>query len=108
MAARDARRRNRICANPSRTSEDYCDHFLVNLSAAMHNCRPAAYTDVGSWKGGTMEKASRHVIVNLRGGWSVYQSGKARATRVFETQRDAVKFGRSVAKKEGTDLYVHR
>ena len=55
-----------------------------------------------------MAKASRHVIANLKGGWSVRQYGAARATRVFATQEDAVKFGRNLAKKEGTEFYVHR
>jgi hypothetical protein len=55
-----------------------------------------------------MSGASRHVIVNPKGGWSVSQSGAARASRVFQTQADAVRYATSVAKKEGTNLYVHR
>ena len=55
-----------------------------------------------------MTKTTRHVVANPKGGWSVRQSGASRATRVFETQEDAVKFGKTVAKKERTELYVHR
>ena len=54
-----------------------------------------------------MAKATRHVVANPKGGWSVRQSGSSRATRVFETRADAVKFAHQVAKKERTELYVH-
>jgi hypothetical protein len=54
-----------------------------------------------------MSKA-RHVTPNPNGGWSVRKTGASRATRVFETQADAVKFGQRVAKQERTELYVHR
>ena len=50
----------------------------------------------------------QHVIANLRGGWSVRHTGAARATRVFDTQEDAVEFARDIARKERSDLYVHR
>jgi hypothetical protein len=55
-----------------------------------------------------MSRASRHVVANPKGGWSVSQTGAARASRVFQTQADAVRYAKSVAKKERTDLYVHR
>ena len=55
-----------------------------------------------------MQKATRHVISNPKGGWSVRQSGAARATRTFATQADAVKFAKQVAKRECTELYIHR
>jgi hypothetical protein len=54
-----------------------------------------------------MTKA-RHVTPNPKGGWSVRKTGASRATRVFETQADAVKFGQTVARQERTELYVHR
>jgi hypothetical protein len=55
-----------------------------------------------------MAKTARHVIPNLKGGWSVRKTGASRATRVFDTQADAVKFGQKVARQERTELYVHR
>lgn len=51
---------------------------------------------------------SQHVIPNARGGWSVRQHGATRATRVFATQEDAVRYARGIAKKECAVLYVHR
>ena len=54
-----------------------------------------------------MSKA-RHVIPSLGGGWSVRQSGSSRASRTFENQADAVRFAKQAAKKERTDVYIHR
>ena len=51
---------------------------------------------------------ARHVIPNPSGGWSVRQSGAARASRTFGTQADAVRFAREAARKERTEVYVHR
>ena len=42
------------------------------------------------------------------GGWSVRQSGAARASRTFDTEAEAVKYGRDVAKREHTEFYIHR
>ena len=55
-----------------------------------------------------MATTARHVIPNLKGGWSVRKTGASRATRVFDKQADAVKFGQEAARRERTALYVHR
>lgn len=55
-----------------------------------------------------MTKTTRHVVPNPKGGWSVRQSGSSRATKVFDSQADAVRFAKDAAKKEATELYVHR
>jgi len=52
--------------------------------------------------------AGKHVVPRPNGEWAVRNSGASRATRVFETQNDAIKFGRQAARKEGTEFYVHR
>lgn len=54
-----------------------------------------------------MNKPSRHVYRSLSGRWAVRRFGAFRASRLFETQHDAVKYARQVARKEGSDLYVH-
>jgi hypothetical protein len=54
-----------------------------------------------------MTKLSKHVVPSPAGGWSVKNSGAVRATRTFGTQAEAVKFGRTAAKKEHAELYVH-
>jgi hypothetical protein len=60
------------------------------------------------WRLEDSMKKDQHVIPNPRGGWSVRHSGATRATRVFNRQEDAVKYARGIAKKENTELYVHR
>jgi hypothetical protein len=58
-----------------------------------------------------MSKASkkdRHVVPNPRGGWAVRQSGATKASRVFESQKEAVTYARDLARKGGSELYVHR
>jgi hypothetical protein len=55
-----------------------------------------------------MTKKYRHVVAHSSGGWSVHRAGAARASRIFSTQADAVRYGKEIARRERTDLYVHR
>ena len=52
--------------------------------------------------------AGKHVVPRPNGEWAVRNSGASRATRVFDTQAAAIKFGRNAAKKDGVEFYVHR
>lgn len=54
-----------------------------------------------------MSKVSKHVVPNPAGGWAVKNSGATRASRTFDTQADAVKYGRTTAKKSHAELYIH-
>lgn len=54
-----------------------------------------------------MTKASKHVVPHPSGGWAVKTSGAARAAKTFDTQQQAISFGRDAAKKSGTELYIH-
>ncbi|NID15148.1 DUF2188 domain-containing protein [Luteibacter yeojuensis] len=54
-----------------------------------------------------MKKANKHVTPSSSGGWLVRKSGSSRASRTFDTQAEAVSYGRALAKKDGTALYVH-
>ncbi len=49
----------------------------------------------------------QHVVPDQRGVWSVRKQGADRATRVFSTKGDAVAYARDLAKKAGSELYVH-
>jgi hypothetical protein len=53
-------------------------------------------------------KKSQHVVPRTDGGWAVRKSGAARASKLFTNQREAVKYARDVAQKEGADMYLHR
>ena len=55
-----------------------------------------------------MGKVSKHVVPNSKGGWSVRNSGAERASGVFRTQAEAVRHARDAARRDGTELYVHR
>jgi Uncharacterized protein conserved in bacteria (DUF2188)/Ribosomal protein S10p/S20e len=52
-------------------------------------------------------QASKHVIPNADGGWAVKSSGASRASRVFETQDEAIDYGVQAAKLSGSELYIH-
>lgn len=54
-----------------------------------------------------MTKTSKHVVPQPTGGWAVKNSGATRASRTFDTQADAIKYGRNVAKQERSELYIH-
>ena len=54
-----------------------------------------------------MAKVSKHVVPSPSGGWAVKNSGASLASKVFDTQADAVKYGRDAARKDGAELYVH-
>jgi hypothetical protein len=50
----------------------------------------------------------RHVVPSPSGGWSVRASGAARATKTFPTQADAIHHGKTLAKKDKGELFIHR
>jgi hypothetical protein len=55
-----------------------------------------------------MAKKGQHVVPSTSGGWAVRKTGAERASKVFPTQQDAIKHARQVAKKEKSELYVHK
>jgi len=55
-----------------------------------------------------MSKKSRHVVPNKSDGWSVRKSGASRASKIFDTQKEAVDYARDQAKREKSELYIHK
>ena len=51
-------------------------------------------------------RANQHVVPH-EGGWAVRGEGKARATSVHRTQREAVDAARAIAKRLGGELLIH-
>jgi Uncharacterized protein conserved in bacteria (DUF2188) len=49
----------------------------------------------------------KHVVPNPKGGWGVRDSGAARASKIFPTQRDAVAYARAIAREQRARLYIH-
>lgn len=55
---------------------------------------------------GEMATKRQHVVPR-DGKWAVRRSGSDKATRLFDTQRQAIAQGREIARKQGTELYIH-
>lgn len=53
-------------------------------------------------------ESKQHVYPKRSGKWAVFRSGASRASRLFETEDDAVTYARRVAQKEGSAMYIHR
>lgn len=48
------------------------------------------------------------VHVTPRGGkWAVRSAGSSKASRIFNTQKEAVDLGREQAKRNSSELYIH-
>ncbi len=54
-----------------------------------------------------MAKSNQHVVPKDR-GWAVRKQGSVKATKIFKTQTEAVKFARVVAKKNSGELFIHK
>lgn len=54
-----------------------------------------------------MSRNAHHVVPNPRRGWTVKKSGAVRATRVFDTQDQAITYARDLSRAAGSELYVH-
>jgi Uncharacterized protein conserved in bacteria (DUF2188) len=54
-----------------------------------------------------MTSATYHVVTKTDGGWAVRKSGAARASKTFETQKAAIRYGKDIAKKSAGELFIH-
>lgn len=52
-------------------------------------------------------KRTQHIVHNNNGGWNVKAFGASRATKHFETKASAINYGRDIAKKQHTELFIH-
>jgi hypothetical protein len=57
--------------------------------------------------GGSMAKNTRHVVPSTTGGWSVRRQGAARASKNFDRQAEAIDYGKELARKDKSDVFVH-
>ena len=49
---------------------------------------------------------NQHVVPHSE-GWGVKGEGNSKVTRVFETQRDAIAYGRQQAINQSSELLIH-
>lgn len=54
-----------------------------------------------------MNRKERHVVPNKDGGWDSKRENADRASKHFETKKDAMDWSREQAKKEGSELIPH-
>jgi hypothetical protein len=54
------------------------------------------------------ERKTHHVVRDLKGGWRVIRGGAQRASKHFDTQAEAVAWGRELSRNQGSELYIHR
>lgn len=50
---------------------------------------------------------AQHVVRSTDGGWLVKRAGASRASKSFDTQKDAENYARGIAKKNKTELFIH-
>lgn len=55
-----------------------------------------------------MGKNSFHVIPNPHGGWAVKKGDASRASRTFDTQEDAIAWGKQASRNEAAEIVIHR
>lgn len=53
-----------------------------------------------------MSKKNQH-IVKHENGWAVKGEGNSRATKVLKTQEQAIEVGKSIAKNQSSELFIH-
>ena len=49
---------------------------------------------------------NQHVVPHPD-GWAVKGEGNSRATRVYDTQREAIDHGRGIAERQHSELLIH-
>ncbi len=54
-----------------------------------------------------MAKNTRHVVPSTSGGWSVRKQGAARASKKFDRQDEAIRYGKDHARKDKSDVFIH-
>jgi len=54
-----------------------------------------------------MARKSVHIVPGSNGGWNVKKSGAQRASVHTETKVDAVKMGRIISQRSGSELVIH-
>ena len=50
---------------------------------------------------------TRHVVPNPDGGWDSKKGGAERASKHFETKKEAENYSRDVSRKESSELVIH-
>ncbi|MGG0717940.1 DUF2188 domain-containing protein [Robertmurraya massiliosenegalensis] len=52
-------------------------------------------------------RKNQHVTPHSDGGFQVKGARNSRATKVFDTQREAIAYGKEIAKNQQSELVIH-
>jgi hypothetical protein len=53
-----------------------------------------------------MSKKNQHVVPH-GGDWAVKGAGNSKATKVVNTQAEAIQLAREIAKNQGSEMFIH-
>ncbi len=54
-----------------------------------------------------MTRQRNQHVVPTKDGWAVKRAGSPKATKVFDTQQEAIERGREIAKNQRSELLIH-
>lgn len=54
-----------------------------------------------------MKRDTHHVVPNPEGGWDVKRGGSEKASKHFDTKREAIDSGREISRNQGTEFIIH-
>lgn len=63
--------------------------------------------DVGKEKF-ILARKTHHVVPSSQGGWNVKKGGAEKASKHFNTQKEAINFAIGVSKNQESELLIHR
>jgi len=52
-------------------------------------------------------RKNQHVTPHSGGGFQVKGAGNSKATKIFDTQHEAIAYGRGIAKNQQSELVIH-
>ncbi|MCY1457724.1 hypothetical protein D9M71_750440 [compost metagenome] len=53
-----------------------------------------------------MSKKNQHVVPH-NDSWAVRGAGNSRVTKQFDTQQEAIDYGREIARNQSSELFIH-
>jgi hypothetical protein len=54
-----------------------------------------------------VSEISAHVLINIGGRWGFWKPPAKRNSKLFASRRDAVRYGRAMARRDGITVYIH-
>ncbi len=55
-----------------------------------------------------VKRKTTHIVLGKNGGWSAKRGGFQRASKRFETKKEAVEYGRQLSKERKSEFIIHR